>query len=287
MTPPLFQMLGPPVPERPVILTVPHAGRFYPPSIAERSRLPVGMLRAFEDRHADLLIAQAAAAGYSCLVANWPRLWIDLNRDSDEIDPAMMLPRAGSSSVAPSHRARSGLGLIPSRHAGLPLWREPFAMAEVRERIERWHRPWHAAIAAMIAAARERFGTVVLLDVHSMPPLSSATPGRAPARFVVGDLKGVSADPALVMTATAAIDATGHRVAVNRPYAGGHTLAQHGRPGAGVHAIQIECDRSQYLDHDMAEPLAGLGGVPGIVERIANAVEAAALAPAAVPIAAE
>lgn len=286
MTPPLFQLLGPPVPARPVILTVPHAGRFYPPDIAERSRLPIDALRGFEDRHADQLITAAVAAGYSCLVANWPRLWIDLNRDPDEIDPAMLLPRTGHAGVAPSHRARSGLGLIPSRHGGVSLWHPPFALGEVRARIERWHRPWHAAIAQMIATAQQRFERVVLLDIHSMPPLS-ANPGQAPARFVVGDLKGASADPALVHAATAAICAAVQPVAINKPYAGGYTLAQHGRPDAGVHAIQIECDRSLYLDRAMSEPLAGLGEVPDIIRRVADAVERAALSQTALPIAAE
>ena len=39
----------------------------------------------------------------------------------------------------------------------------------------------------------------------------------------------------------------GEPVQRNQPYAGGHVVRTHGRPGDGVHAIQIEIDRSLYL----------------------------------------
>ena len=45
-----------------------------------------------------------------------------------------------------------------------------------------------------------------------------------------------------------ALEAMGYRVARNAPYAGGYTTEHYGRPGRGVHALQIEINRARYFD---------------------------------------
>ena len=91
-----------------------------------------------------------------------------------------------------SARARGGLGLVPSRIAGAgAIWRLPLARAELDRRIERIHRPYHAALAAALAAAHDRFGAALLLDCHSMPPRGGSEAGEP--LVVFGDRHGASA----------------------------------------------------------------------------------------------
>jgi len=136
-------------------------------------------------------------------------------------------------------------------------------MAEAVARIGRLHRPWHAAIAAGLAAARARHGVAILLDCHSMPPL-----GAGEADIVLGDRFGASAAPELVDWLEARLRAGGFRTARNSPYAGGHMLERHGRPREGVHAVQIELCRSLYMQPETLAPHKGFGHLSSVLARV-------------------
>jgi N-formylglutamate amidohydrolase len=58
--------------------------------------------------------------------------------------------------------------------------------------------------------------------------------------------------------ALAHLEMRGYHAAQNRPYSGGYVLDRHGAPQNGVHAMQVEVCRAQYLDRRLAEPGAGL-----------------------------
>jgi len=279
-----FDRWGPNAPTHPVILSVPHAGREYPAAMLPLLRLPPARLVALEDRHADA-VARAALGGgatpggCTALVQRLPRAWIDLNRGEDERDPAVdegaragTRASAGGSDGARAARLASGLGLVPRRAgAAGELWRRRLTDAEVGARLEDAHRPYHAALAELLAAARARFGAAVLLDLHSMPPLRNAG-GGAPARLVIGDRFGRAAGARFTARAEAAAGAGGHPVALNVPYAGGHVLERHGDPANGVHALQLELDRSLYLDAGLDRPGPDLAATAALVRGVIDAL---------------
>jgi len=283
-----FDQWGDGPPASPVVLSVPHAGRDYPPDLIAAVRLPAAALRLLEDRHVDA-VALAARTAEMTLVQRTARAWIDLNRAEDERDPQVDDgARAGGSPR--SAKVRSGLGLVPRRAgAAGELWRRRFSDAEVAARIAAHYRPYHAALGQALAAARERFGVAVLLDLHSMPPL----PGPDPARVVIGDRFGRSAAARLVARVEAASAAHGLKVALNAPYAGGHLADRHARPAHGVHAIQLELDRSLYLDAELGAPGPGLARTAALVRAILAALADEALMmgalapPGTLPVAAE
>lgn len=250
--PPLqsFVRIGPAIPARPVVLSVPHAGRDYPPALLASATVSRERLETLEDRFADALIRDAVADGATAFVAQAARAWLDLNRDARELDAGMVAPPPPAHRLIQSAKVRGGLGLVPRRIAGVgELWRAPLAAAEIEARIANHHGPYHAAIATALAAARVRFGGAVLLDCHSMPPLASETSAPAP-RIVIGDRYGHSASGRLVERLVAVAEGAGLPVARNAPYAGGYTLDRHGTPQRGIHAIQIEIDRTLYLAED-------------------------------------
>ena len=84
---------------------------------------------------------------------------------------------------------------------------------------------------------------------------------------------------ALVAAAESAARDRGFRVARNAPYAGGHITERHGRPEHGVHALQLELDRSLYLAPDLRTTGPGFDGVARLIAAVAAALAAAALAP--------
>ena len=245
----------------PVLIAVPHAGRYYPPNLLQALRHPDSVALRLEDRYVDRLAEQVAAAtGARLLVAHAPRAMIDLNRSPDDIDWEMIERggRSARSEKMPSRRVLSGLGLVPRRLPGLgELWRSRHCERDIAGRIEGIHSPYHEALSQSLEALRERWGAALLLDLHSMPPLPSRF-GMASAQFVVGDRFGVTCHGSVIAAAFALFAERGRAAAHNRPYAGGYVLERHASPHAGIHAMQLEIDRGRYLDSNLAEPGPGM-----------------------------
>jgi N-formylglutamate amidohydrolase len=281
MTPASFERLGDAYPESPVVIAVSHAGRDYPAALLAALAVSPTALTGLEDRKLDL-VARGARLRETVLVQRLPRAWIDLNRGEDERDARIDEGAPPARKGAETAKLRSGLGLVP-RRAGTAgdLWRRRFTDAEVRARIEGAHRPFHDALATLLAAARARWGVAVLLDLHSMPPL-----GRGAAQVVLGDRFGQTSAARFVARAEAEAAQAGLRAALNAPYAGGHILQRHAAPTAGVHAIQLELDRTLYLDARLDQPGPGLAATIQLVQRMSAALADEALA-GGVPIAAQ
>lgn len=263
----------------PVLISVPHAGRDYPSALLAAARLPAAALSVLEDPLVDRLIAGGIAAGASAIVAHAPRAEIDLNRSLGDLDPGMI---AGSAEAVTSRRAAAGLGLIPRRLAAHgAIWRRSLAPEELERRIAMIHRPYHEAIAAELARLRAMFGIAVLIDCHSMP-----SRGGVGAPVVLGDRHGTTAAAFVVEAAEAACAARGVASVRNEPYAGGEIVTRHGRPANGLHAVQVELDRSTYLAADLRSPGPGFGNATGLIEAIVRGVAEVAH-PAALSLAAE
>lgn len=273
---PWFERLGPAAAETPLVCAVPHGGRIYPPVLFSAAMVPHAVLEQLEDRYADLLIAKAVQHGAVAIVARVARAWIDLNRGEEDLDPELRDPPHSGPPL--SGRARSGLGLLPRRVGRRDLWREPPTAESAAARIANIHRPYHAAVAQALDDACRRFGHAVLIDCHSMPTLG----GLRPARIVIGDAHGKSAGKGIAVEVAREARVQGYSAAINAPYAGAHSLARHGRPNDNVHALQIEIDRTLYLERDMRAPSDGLRRTQSLFWTLAQAAVAAAAPPFAI-----
>lgn len=267
----------------PVILSVPHGGRDYRDRHRAQLRPPVEKLTALEDRLVDEVVAEAGAPA---VIARLPRAWIDINRHEAEIDPGLV-EGAVASRLMLTPKVRSGLGLIPRRLAGIgEIWRGRLTLADVEARVAEVHRPYHGLIAELLREAAAVHGIAVLLDVHSMPPLPRQGGDSGP-QVVIGNRFGHSA--AAWVTSRIALTCTrfGLGWRENSPYAGGHIVERHGTPASGVHAVQLELDRSLYLDRslDRCDP-EGLSRCRAFVRAVVADLRATA-AERAMPLAAE
>ena len=257
LEPVAYSRLGQVGARTPLVIAVPHAGRHYPRAMLAAARLPLDALETIEDRHADLLITEAVEAGAVAIVARMARAFVDLNRDEREIDPTILTRPPLPGALLPSAKVSGGLGVIPSRiAAGGAVWKRPFSADVIEARLALAHGPYHAAIADALDEALAVHGVAILLDCHSMPSILGTGAGQ---QIVIGDRHGRSAGARFISAATRAAGVAGLRVALNSPYAGGHTLDRHGRPKAGRHAMQIEIDRALYLDKAQQHPGPGLG----------------------------
>ncbi|MEO6199375.1 MAG: N-formylglutamate amidohydrolase [Sphingomicrobium sp.] len=246
----------------PVILSVPHSGRDYLPQLIASANGGRTALTSLEDPLVDRLVWRALKRGLGAVIARAPRAAIDCNRAEDEIDPAVV---SGAPPGRLSARARGGLGIVPARTArhGF-LWNASLSMAALKQRIAEAHRPYHQALEDMLALTVDRFGCALLLDCHSMPSPAAGIPP-----IIIGDGFGRSAGRWLSDAALASVRASGFAARLNDPFAGGHVIERHGRPGAGIHAIQLEIDRSVYLDDSRAQPGPGFDAVATLIDSLA------------------
>ena len=254
----------------PVLLSVPHSGRDYPPWLVEMATRGGPALAALEDPHVDRLVWRALRHGFGAVVARAPRAAVDCNRAEDEVDPSTV---DGARRGRVTARARGGLGIVPTRtqQHGY-LWRRTITLQQLDDRLEQAHRPYHRTIEQQLDQLLQRFGCAILLDCHSMPPPPDGVPP-----IVFGDCWGRSADGWVTREAMALAARHGFDAGLNEPFAGGHVVERHGAPGRNVHAVQVEIDRRCYLDERLASPGRGFDRVAFLMQDLATGLGEALL----------
>ena len=115
-----------------------------------------------------LALPAAASLGFPVLSSRFGRAYIDLNRSVTDLDPHIIA--SVPAHPAPSARVAAGLGLIPRLRGGQGLPQKKLSLAAVQSRIDRVYRPYHERLQALVQGCQDRFGTCILIDLHSMPP---------------------------------------------------------------------------------------------------------------------
>lgn len=245
-----------------IVVDSPHSGFGFPEDFAPAA--PLDALRTTWDAHVEALWGGAPSAGATLLAATFPRCYIDVNRAEGDLDAAL-LADAWDGPLAPTDYSRRGMGLI-RRDAlpGVPMYGAPLSAAAVRTRIDRWYRPYRAALAGAIAEGQRVHGAVWHLNCHSMKSRGNAMnvdAGATRPDVVVSDRRGTTADPALTARIAAWFSARGYRTQVNEPYQGGDLVRTFGAPTVGVQSVQIEFNRSRYMDEATCEPHEGFAAL--------------------------
>ncbi len=254
-----------PTPRSCAVFSSPHSGADYPEAFLKRACLPPLQLRSSEDAYVDRFIGETHGA--PVLKARFPRAYVDLNRAASELDPAL-IHKAGGHATNP--RIAAGLGVIPRVVAnGQAIQLGKMSLQDAESRLQACYHPYHSVLHGLVEAQRQRFGACYLFDIHSMP--RSALPrGMLKRRpeIVIGDRYGTACGHWLSGATVAAFTDAGFEVARNAPFAGGYITRHYGAPGRGVHALQIEIDRSLYMDEsrialrpDFEEIRARISGV--------------------------
>ncbi|MCY1229190.1 N-formylglutamate deformylase [compost metagenome] len=180
---------------------------------------------------------------------------------ADDIDPDQ-LDGAWPTALAPGPKTSLGYGLVWSRiDANTPIYDRRLSVAEVQGRLDRYYRPYHAALAEAVEGAYGRFGAVWHLNLHSMPNnayerLKKDSPHPL-ADFVLGDRDGTTCELGLVDLVERELRGMGYTVARNDPYKGVQLIAQIGRPAERRSSLQIEIRRPLYMDEVTRERNAG------------------------------
>ena len=121
---PPFEIMEPAEWRAPIIFNSPHSGSVYPDDFLNASRIDLGALRRSEDSFMDELIAGLSGRGFPVVRVNFPRSYVDVNREPYELDPRQRVvdrqplaidllavtDHARDGTKAAGHPHRSGVG---------------------------------------------------------------------------------------------------------------------------------------------------------------------------------
>jgi N-formylglutamate deformylase len=258
---PPFEIVEPSDVVTPLVFNSPHSGRTYPKAFIDASRLDAMTLRRSEDSFVDELMAPVVGLGAPLMKAHFPRAFLDVNREPYELDPRMFEGRLPSFANTRSMRVAGGLGTI-ARVVGdsQEIYARRLPVEDALLRIELLYKPYHRSLQRLIQRAHRRFGMAVLVDCHSMPSCHGRD-DQPKADFVIGDRYGTSASGLFADVVDHVLRNRGYVVTRNKPYAGGFITEHYGNPAANCHALQIEINRSLYMDERKLERGRGFDAV--------------------------
>ena len=173
--------------------------------------------------------ALAAMYGAPAVLARWSRLLIDLNRGAD--DPTLVM-KLSDGRIIPGNRDADE--------------------AEIARRLDEFYRPYHAAIAAQIAAMRDAGTVPVIFSMHSFTPVWKGVPRP----WEIGVLW--DRDDRLARPLIAALTRAGFVTGDNEPYDGeleGDCMYMHGTMNGLPHVL-IEIRQDLVATPDAAENIA-------------------------------
>lgn len=249
-----FEVFEPAAHTIPFVFNSPHSGRRYSREFMAQSRLDPLTIRKSEDVYVDELFVSAVSLGAPMLIAHFPRAFLDVNREPYELDPRMFIGELPSHVNRNSVRVAGGLGTIPRIVAeNTEIYRMRLTAEEGLDRIETVYKPYHACLRKLIARTHVCFGQTILIDCHSMPGNIRIPGSPEKPEIVIGDRYGTSASSRLTRAASDILTDLGFATVRNKPYAGGFITEHYGRPARNLHAIQIEVNRSLYVDETTLE----------------------------------
>jgi formiminoglutamase len=218
----------------PIVLGQPHGGTYVPVGILPRLN-EAGQGLADTDWHISRLY-DGLLQGATVVRSNVHRYVIDANRD-----PA-------GASLYPGQNTTT---LVPlTDFDGQAIWKpgqEP-SEAEIAERRELFHAPYHAVLEAELARVKAIHGVAILFDCHSIRSnIPFLFDGELPV-FNTGTNGGRTCSPLVEAAVHGVCENAGMPVVLNGRFKGGWTTRHYGRPDEGVHAVQMEIAQRAYMD---------------------------------------
>jgi len=230
-----------------LILSSPHSGNYYPKEFLLLSQVDIKELSQNEDSLVDLLLNKPLENQNVLLKAKWSRSVVDVNRSINDFTKQDFKPPIKNLIPSPTKYARSGLGVIPSR-SGLndKIYKSSISGLTASKWLEQAWKSYHSNLNMLLQKSHEKFDHYILFDFHSMP--SSINNKHKDPDIVLGDCHGRTIEPKIINFIEEYFVDNGLTVNRNTPYSGGYITEYYGKPIKNSHSVQIEINRSLYLN---------------------------------------
>lgn len=224
----------------PIILSVPHSGVEFPAELKSQFRPEMAAQPDDTDWFVHDLYNFAPELGITVIHARYSRWVVDLNRD-----PA---------SKPLYDDGRIITGLTPATDFfGNEIYLEKRFVPDEQEterRLANYYRPYYQKIESLLAERIEEFGKVLLWDAHSIRRFVPTIGNEPFPDLILGDNDEQSADKEIIEIALNGLRAGKYEVNHNKPFKGGQITRHFGKPEIGIHALQLEMAKINYMSDD-------------------------------------
>ena len=247
--PPPFRLLGSAAnPESSarsaVIVSCPHAGRYYPEDLIAAGSIGIEALRDLEDFAVDALLYDLRHTIIGGICSQIARAYIDVNRPEDALDENMFDEPV--TAAKQSRKVQAGYGLLPRvTSARTPIHDRLLPADAANQRIEYAYRPYHDKLQELLGNAKQSHGHYLLVDCHSMPATDHYN--RHLPDIVIGDCHGRTLAPYIGKQIDDFIRSKDFTIGWNAPYSGGYITSHYGKATSPDQSLQIEINRSLYM----------------------------------------
>ncbi len=264
----VYQRFDPTVPPIPLMVDVSRSGREYPTEF--RSQVPFTALHDNVSMYVDDIWAAAPDLGGTMLYAAFPSFWIDANRNELDID-AELIEGEWPVPLQPTVSKR-GLGLLKSKSRyGEPVHERKLTVAEVMERINKYHRPYYAELKQNIDRMKSAYGFVYHLSCHCMSAVGAPThpdPGKDRPDFCLGNVNGKTSSQEFIEFVQKTIQSLGYSCTINDPYTGGELNSRFGAPKDGIESIMVEINKKLFMDTKTFRKKPEFDGLKANVDKV-------------------
>ncbi|MBH88046.1 MAG: N-formylglutamate amidohydrolase [Pelagibacterales bacterium] len=234
----------------PIIISIPHSGNEYSENFLSSTQLNKNELEYSEDSYVDLLLIKIIKSNFSYVKANFPRSYVDVNRHPFEIDPLMVSRRIPNFINSYTSKTQSGIGVIPRVSVyGNDIYNHLLTRKEIIRRLLYYYFPYHKKLKYLIKYLKNKFKTILILDFHSMPSIST----EKNIDIVLGNNNNLSCDNKIISLIKHHFSLYDYSIIENNPYSGGFITKSLGQPDTGIHVVQIEISRSLYMNEQSLE----------------------------------
>ncbi len=218
----------------PLLLAQPHGGTKVPEAIYRRLNTN-GRELADTDWHISQLY-DGLVDDVTVVSTPVHRYVIDANRDPDD---ESLYPGQNTTGLCPT-----------TTFDGVDIYRKnqrPSA-DEIRDRLKKFHQPYHEALHSQLDRLRQKHGYVILYDCHSIRSMVPYLFEGKLADFNIGTYNGVSCDRNIqIVVENLCASKALYSSLSNDRFKGGWTTRHYGQPEHGYHAIQMELAQCNYM----------------------------------------
>ncbi len=247
----LIEFNFPEEPDTPVIFSFPHSGTFYNETIKESSKLSYKILRKSEDSYVYDIFLNLLDKKTYFIKANFPRCYVDVNRDKREIDRRLFKDIKSDLEILDTPLNKSGYGVIPRKVTHeFDIYETKISIHEYFKRIDQVYDYWHNLINKIVTDCISKFGLAIIVDCHSMPSIIENHINYKLCDFVVGDLNGKSIDLELQTRLEKILVLQKYSFDFNKPFSGNYILKRHTNTEERKYGIQFEIRKDLYMNEN-------------------------------------
>ena len=238
-------------PITPLIISIPHAGSYYPKEFLKYKSIDIKKLKIMEDFKTDTFIDKINLDLADIFIAECSRAVVDLNRSRQSLDDSMFNSKIKTTPHEEVLLIKSGLGVIPSKCYTEEIFKSKLPNFYISKMLEKYYDPFHKKLSKRINYLKSKFGVVYLIDIHSTPTLSNNNKNFPDV--IIGDNFGKSSEENFKNDLINHFKNLDLRFSINSPYSGGYITRKYGKKDKNINVIQLEISKSYYMNENTFE----------------------------------